>query len=215
MAMRIVNLEDVMIGMGISVSRYKRPIGWRKQFCLRGHDTFAIKRLKNGKCSLCSKEAQRKSYIPHPRVASRFCKYGHDTFVTGRTNGKKQYCKLCKRNWTNNYINRKIKSDPTLKLVRNLRVRLWDAIKHNFKAGSAVRDLGCSIQFLKQYIEKKFYNGMTWDNWNEIWELDHIKELHTFDLTDREQFLEAVHYTNLQPLLIADHLKKTLRERYK
>jgi hypothetical protein len=51
---------------------------------------------------------------------------------------------------------------------------------------------------------------MTWDNWGEVWELDHIEELHTFDLTDRDQFLEACHYTNMQPLTIPDHIKKTI-----
>jgi len=46
-------------------------------------------------------------------------------------------------------------------------------------------------------------------NWGEVWELDHIKELHTFDLTDRDQFLKACNYMNLQPLTIEDHKKKT------
>ena len=50
---------------------------------------------------------------------------------------------------------------------------------------------------------------MTWNNWGKVWELDHIKELHTFDLTDKEQFLEAVHFTNLQPLTVEDHRYKS------
>lgn len=74
MDMRIANLEDAMIGMGINVSRYSRPIGWRKQFCIHGHDTFVIKRLKNGKCSLCSKEAQENLIFPIQEFYYNFVK---------------------------------------------------------------------------------------------------------------------------------------------
>jgi len=34
------------------------------------------------------------------------------------------------------------------------------------------------------------------------------KALANFDLTDRQQFLEANHYTNLRPLWAEDNLKK-------
>jgi hypothetical protein len=50
---------------------------------------------------------------------------------------------------------------------------------------------------------------MTWDNWSlDGWHIDHIKPLNKFDLSDRSQFLEAVHYTNLQPLWAVDNLSK-------
>jgi hypothetical protein len=110
------------------------------------------------------------------------------------------------------YTARKRKLDINFKLASNLRSRMRTAIKNNQKAGSAVRDLGCSIEFLKQYITAKFYDGMTWNNWGMVWELDHIIPLFKFDLTNREEFLEACHYTNLQPLTIQDHDRKTAKE---
>jgi hypothetical protein len=70
------------------------------------------------------------------------------------------------------------------------------------KAGSAVRDLGCTIPELMVYLEARFQEGMSWENYG-AWHLDHIKPLVLFDLTDREQFLQAAHYTNLQPLWAA------------
>lgn len=61
---------------------------------------------------------------------------------------------------------------------------------------------------LKSYLETLFKPGMTWNNYGQ-WELDHIIELSTFDLTNRDQFLLAAHYTNLQPLWKAEHHNKT------
>ena len=45
---------------------------------------------------------------------------------------------------------------------------------------------------------------MTWKSVH----LDHVQPLSNFDLTDPEQLKKAVHYTNIQPLLKSDNLKK-------
>lgn len=101
------------------------------------------------------------------------------------------------------------KNNIQYKLRRSLRGRLFHAINDNFKNGSAVKDLGCTIDELKTYLESKFQPGMSWDNWTtDGWHIDHIKPLASFDLTDRNQFLEACHYTNLQPLWAKDNLIK-------
>ncbi len=100
-------------------------------------------------------------------------------------------------------------NDPLFKMSCNLRSRLNAAIKNNYKSGSAVRDLGCSIDFLKIHLEQQFQEGMTWDNWNKTgWHIDHVKPLASFDLTSREELLKACHYTNLQPLWAEENLSK-------
>src|SRR5258706_3820855 len=96
------------------------------------------------------------------------------------------------------------------RMADNLRARLRMAIKTNAKIGSAVRDLGCSVSELMAHLEIKFQPGMTWENWGS-WHIDHIKPLASFDLTNREQFLIACHYTNLQPLWASDNLAKGAR----
>jgi len=97
------------------------------------------------------------------------------------------------------------------KLRRNLRNRLWYALKGERKVGSAVRDLGCSIDFLKKHLESKFQPGMSWDNYgvgNNKWSVDHITPISLFDLTDRKQLLKACNYVNLQPLWSSDNSRK-------
>jgi hypothetical protein len=65
--------------------------------------------------------------------------------------------------------------------------------------------LGCSPYFLKQYLEKQFKDGMTWDNRNE-WHIDHIIPLSSAKTED--EIYKLCHYTNLQPLWAEDNLKK-------
>ena len=99
--------------------------------------------------------------------------------------------------------------DPCFKLKMRLRSRLKNAVIGDFKNGSAVQGLGCSIDEFKLYIQARFADGMTWDNWTtDGWHMDHIKPLASFDLTDRAQFLTACNFTNLQPLWALDNLSK-------
>lgn len=107
------------------------------------------------------------------------------------------------------YRKKRSDTDISFKIANNLRSRFKQAIKKNFKSGSAVRDLGCSVEYLRKYLESKFQEGMSWENWSIYgWHIDHIKPLSSFDLTDRNQLLEACHYTNLQPLWAVDNWKK-------
>ena len=107
--------------------------------------------------------------------------------------------------------------------ANTLRVRISKILSGRIKTGSAVRDLGCSISELRAYLEAQFQPGMSWDNRGRCpacrevkkhgwcihgWHIDHKIPLAKFDLTDREQFLKAVHYTNLQPLWAPENLSK-------
>lgn len=108
------------------------------------------------------------------------------------------------------YSKKRRETDIQFKLKGLLGSRLNDVLKGRKKPGSAVRDLGCSIEELKQHLESKFQPGMNWQNHSKTgWHIDHIKPLSYFDLTVREELLKACHYTNLQPLWAIDNLKKS------
>jgi len=115
----------------------------------------------------------------------------------------------------NRYTKLRRKTDIQFKLACALRSRLRFAIKNGAKVGSAVRDLGCTIDELKIWIEKKFQPGMNWDNWaNHGWHIDHKLALTNFDLTNREQLLIACHYTNLQPMWWLENIRKSNKTDY-
>ena len=113
-----------------------------------------------------------------------------------------------KKRRENHFKRRRI--DIQWKLSQALRVRINKAIRNNQKVGSAVHDLGCTIEELKIHLENQFEEGMTWDNWkHDGWHIDHKKPLSKFDLTDPEQLKEVCHYTNLQPLWWYDNIEKS------
>jgi len=112
------------------------------------------------------------------------------------------------------YLKVKIKQAQNIsyKLAGLLRGRISKAVRNNQKAGSAVSDLGCSVQHFKLHLELFFDEGMSWENYGlgkHKWTIDHIKPLSSFDLTNRQQFLEACHYTNLQPMWYLDNISKS------
>lgn len=98
--------------------------------------------------------------------------------------------------------------DIQFKLLCNLRTRLSNVLRYQHKSGSAIKDLGCSPEYLIKHLESKFQSGMTWENYGQ-WEIDHIRPLASFDLTDRNQLLAACNYANLQPLWMRDNRQKS------
>ena len=106
------------------------------------------------------------------------------------------------------YIKKRYKTDVSFRISTSLRNRLHKAFKGNYKTGSGVKDLGCSIEEFKVHLGNLFTEDMSFDNYGE-WEIDHIKPLSLFDLTQRSQVLYACHYTNLQPLWKEDNRLKS------
>jgi len=106
---------------------------------------------------------------------------------------------------------RKYATDSRYRLNTLLRNRISSAVRWGYKVGSGVGDLGCSVEYFHKYIESQFYDrddgtAMTWDHHSfHGFHLHHIKPLSSFDLEDREQFLEAAHYTNQKPMWAEDH----------
>jgi hypothetical protein len=95
------------------------------------------------------------------------------------------------------------------KLKRAIRNSLQRLLKctDTFKMFKSIDYVGCSIYQLKDYIESKFKQGMSWENYGlNGWHIDHIKPLSSFTV---DNIMEANHYTNLQPLWAKENLIKS------
>jgi len=157
-------------------------------------------------CKQCHNSINKEKYDP-VKKASYYSKNRDSILSKKQEYQKKNIDKIT--SYQREYIKNRIKTDVSYALKKALRKRLLCAVRNNHKAGSAVSDLGCTIEELKLYLESKFQPGMSWDNWAKYgWHIDHVVPLSSFDLTDPEQLKKACHYTNLQPLWAKDNLTK-------
>ncbi len=147
---------------------------------------------KNAKCKPCLAKITKK-WIENNKERSKENKlrWAKQNIEKRRTN---------KRLWE---AKRK-KENPIYKFKCNLRSLIWISFhKKGFKKDSKLNDiLGCDFEFFKNYIESQFTKNMNWDNIH----LDHIKPLSS--AKSKKEVLDLNHYTNFQPLLAIDNLKK-------
>jgi len=101
--------------------------------------------------------------------------------------------------------------DINYRIMFLFRGRLRDVLKiqGSTKNKRSMDLLGCSVDFFKAYLESKFLEGMTWDNYGRGgWVMDHIIPCASFDLTIEENQKKCFHYTNIQPLWEIDNIRK-------
>lgn len=103
---------------------------------------------------------------------------------------------------------KRYRNDPLYKLRIVLRKRVREIlVRYKFsKKGSIFDHLGCDVQFLKSYLEIKFKENMSWNNYGE-WHIDHIIPLSSAQ--NEDELYKLCHYTNLQPLWATENLKKS------
>lgn len=178
--------------------------------CFHGH--IAKRYTTTGQCIECTREFNKASWA----VAARE-KYG-----------KSEKAKMTRANWVmpeksrdkkrireRTHFRHKYQTDPLFKIRKLLRCRQSEIFKKARRPGSFIRDLGCTLDECRKHIEShlNWKEHFTWDNHGKVWELDHVKALGLFDLTNREQFLQAAHYSNLQPLSVEEHRIKTVEDK--
>ena len=121
-----------------------------------------------------------------------------------RVSTRKWDCKNKSRK--NAYAKRKWRENLQYRLRNNLRRRITKAIE--CKKEPTLDFIGCSLDFYMDYLASKFDEHMSWNNYGNYWEIDHIIPLNRFDLSDSQQIRAAFHYNNTQPLSCFDNRKK-------
>jgi len=110
----------------------------------------------------------------------------------------------------NERIMLKYNTDVLFKLSHNLRRRINQYLIKKNK--STLEIVGCTSLFLKEYLEKQFTEGMSWDKMGQYIHIDHIIPLSS--VKTEEEIYQLCHYTNLQPLWAKDNLKKSNKIMY-
>jgi len=98
------------------------------------------------------------------------------------------------------YIKRK--NNPKCRVDDSMRILIWRALKGK-KAGRKWEILvGYTIEDLAKHLESQFDDKMTWDNYGNYWEIDHIKarSLFYYESPEDLDFQKCWALENLQPL---------------
>jgi len=116
------------------------------------------------------------------------------------------------RKYNLNWVKYKYHNDPNFKIKHVLRSSLRIYLKKSRidKTSSISKLLGCSWNKFKNFLESQFHPEMNWNNWGDVWEIDHIKPCSSFDLTKLKEQQKCFHFTNLQPLFKTTKIAKEL-----
>lgn len=105
---------------------------------------------------------------------------------------------------------RRIRSIPKVKLSQNVSHAIYKSLRRG-KAGYHWELLvGFTVDKLKIHLEKKFKNGMSWDNYG-LWHIDHKIPMVAFNFSCPEDFDFRRYWSlkNLQPLWRKDNILKS------
>lgn len=98
----------------------------------------------------------------------------------------------------------KRRSTPWGQINNRLVAVLHNGVRVNSaRAGKYTNAIGYAWASLRAHLEAQFTSEMTWENWGDVWELDHIKPLSLFQYISLEDPLlkECWSLSNLRPLL--------------
>lgn len=104
-------------------------------------------------------------------------------------------------------IARRRAKNPIARMANSMR----RSIRRYLDAGqkgemSSFEIIGCSKDDLRNHLQSKFKDGMTWENYGKHWHIDHIVPLISARTADDVKRL--CHWTNLQPLTAFENISK-------
>jgi hypothetical protein len=164
-------------------------------------------------CSICKKEKDYSEFYKNKSKKDGYtfdCKLCRKEYFCKSKNIREQYLeknKLRIKEWRKNNTKFNKEKNPLYKLQCNLRSLISKSISRQGykKKSKSQKIIGCSFTELKSYIENKFTEGMTWENYGK-WHIDHIYPSSL--AKSEEEMIRLNHYTNFQPLWAEDNIRK-------
>ena len=180
---------------------------------------------QDGLCNTCRKcyNSSRKSkklIVSEPHI-NKVCNTCNKTkslteFGTCSKSNDKHFhrCKECQKpsEWNKEKLQekwRKRGENIQFRVKQRLCARIKSALKEVSlrKTDKTYEYIGCSYNFLKNWISYQFQGEMSWDNIG-LWHIDHVIPCASFDLTNPESVSECFSWKNLRPCWAEENMIK-------
>ena len=108
----------------------------------------------------------------------------------------------------NEYKRNRMKNDVIFRISETLKVRIHDVLKYK-KEETNSNLIGCSKKILKNWLEYQFNDSISWDNYGDVWHIDHVVPINFFDISNVNEQLICFNWTNLRPLDKTKNISKS------
>lgn len=152
------------------------------------------------------REQARDKYKENPKIfKERKKKYIENNIE--KVKEQRRIYKMNNKDKIAKYEREKRKNNPKYRLKSNLNSLIGQyRRRYNYTGNKTIKEmLGCDIDFFVEYLEGKFKDEMTLDNYGE-WTIDHIIPIS--QVKTQEDIEKLNHYTNLQPLWAKENSSK-------
>lgn len=92
------------------------------------------------------------------------------------------------------------KNDASFKIAGNCRNYVGKLMRNDIKRHNTSKLIGCSWEFLVDWLQSQFTGNMTMDNYGDVWHIDHCIPSSWFDLNIESEVMTCFHWSNLQPM---------------
>jgi hypothetical protein len=162
-------------------------------------------------CRKCKSETDKK-YKNNPKYRNVILQKKREEYHTKKHTAEYiEYYKMraSKRNYSEEY--KRVRSDELRLFKTRVRSRVNTYFKKNRdwikKDTKSIELLGVDYFVAKEFIERQFLKGMTWENYGTDWHIDHVIPLDAAG-RDLEMVKKLCYYQNLMPMWWKDNLAK-------
>ena len=165
------------------------------------HKKSKSKDILNPICKSCGKQYYNENLV---KIKKKFLD-NRDLLLINQTDYcSENYDKIIARKKI--YSNIRYKTDIIFRFICKTSSRIQQALRSRLKSSSTKEFLGIDIDTYRKWIEYQMTLEMNWSNI----EIDHVKPIYLFDISNNHELKEAFCWKNTQPLLEKNHQQKGL-----
>jgi hypothetical protein len=188
----------------------KKDPEWRKRNCERTKEFTERKLASDPQYREQRMEIKRKSYhkrMQDPKKRLKTAEQSRRSYHKAKADPKKRAVFNARYN---RWVKKRIASDSQFLLRLRLRARL----SHMIRIGkiksteSALKLVGCTLEKLREYLERQFTKEMSWLNHGQVWHIDHIVPCKQFNLLLKSHRFLCFNWRNLRPLNGEENLRR-------